>query len=114
MSHELYKSCIQACNDCAAACEHCATSCLHEQDVKMMAKCIEYDRFCADICRMSAAFMARSDDHTSNFVKSLCSLCAEICEACGNECRKHSHFDHCRKCSEACLKCAEECRKMAA
>ena len=49
MSHEKFKNCIDACNDCAADCEHCATSCLHENDGQMYAKCIELDRYCADM-----------------------------------------------------------------
>lgn len=44
MPQEKYQSCIDACNDCMVACEHCATECLYEQDVKMMARCIELDR----------------------------------------------------------------------
>ena len=39
-------------------------SCLHENDRQMYAKCIELDRYCADMCRTAAAFMARSDEHT--------------------------------------------------
>lgn len=114
MSHEKFKSCIDACNQCAAECEHCSTACLSEDDVKMMHKCIEFDRYCADMCRMAAAFMARADEHTMNFVNKFCSLCAEICDACATECEKHSHMEHCKRCAEVCRKCAEECRKMAA
>jgi hypothetical protein len=44
MSLEKYQSCIDTCNECTVSCEHCATECLHEQDVKMMARCIELDR----------------------------------------------------------------------
>jgi hypothetical protein len=39
-------------------------------------------------------------------------LCAEICQACGDECTKHK-MEHCQQCAKACHKCAEECRKMA-
>ena len=48
MSHVKYQDCIEACNDCMAACEHCATACLHEENIKMMVRCIELDRSCAD------------------------------------------------------------------
>ncbi|MGE6375135.1 four-helix bundle copper-binding protein, partial [Stutzerimonas stutzeri] len=40
-------------------------------------------------------------------------VCAQICRACGEECKKHS-ADHCQRCAEACLACAEQCEKMAA
>lgn len=108
MTHEKYATCIEACYQCAAACDHCATSCLNEDDVKMMARCIALDVDCADICRMAAAFMARN----SEYAAAICSLCADICQACGDECAKHE-ASHCQACARASYRCAEECRKMA-
>jgi len=113
MSHEKYKVCIDACNECASVCEHCATACLNEQDVAKLTQCIELDRYCADMCRTAAAFMARSDKHTIGFVNTFCNLCAEICIACAVECEKHTHMEHCKKCAEACRKCATECSNMS-
>ena len=114
MSHEKFKSCIDACYACASECDHCATACLQEDDVKKMAKCIQLDRYCADICRMAASFMAKADGFGGEkYARQLCGLCAAICEDCGAECDKHDE-EHCKKCAEACRKCAEECRKMAA
>jgi hypothetical protein len=107
MSHERFKSCIEACYDCASACDHCVNACPQEDDVKMMAKCIQLDRYYADICQLSATFMARSDGFGGeNYARKLCGLCAQIFEDCGDECAKHE-ADHCQK-------CADECRKMAA
>lgn len=108
MSHDKYQSCIDACDKCAAECDHCAVACLSEQDVKMMARCIQLDMYCADICRTASSFMARGD----MYAKQICSLCAEICDACGKECDKHD-AEHCKRCAEACRKCAKECRSMA-
>lgn len=51
MLNQKFKDCIDACVACAVACSHCATSCLQEEDVKMMAKCIQLDMECAAICR---------------------------------------------------------------
>jgi hypothetical protein len=113
MSHEKFKSCIDACNQCAAECEHCSTACLHEKDVQMLAQCIEWERYCADMCRTAAAFMARAHEHTMSFVNKFCGLCADICETCATECEKHSHMEHCKRCAEACRKCAAECRNMS-
>ncbi|PAV30537.1 hypothetical protein CIL05_05400 [Virgibacillus profundi] len=47
------------------------------------------------------------------FAAPLAKACAEICEAYGNECKKHDH-DHCQRCAQACFDCAETCRKLAA
>ncbi len=108
MSHEKYESCIEACHGCVVACEHCATACLHESDTKAMALCIELDRDCADICSLAVQLMSRGSAFASKF----CKLCAEVCQACGDECAKHK-VEHCQQCATACHKCADECRKMA-
>jgi hypothetical protein len=108
MAHQTHQACIEACNACADACDHCATACLQDQDVKRLVRCIALDMDCAAVCRLAAACMSRGSD----FSAQLCTLCAQICQACGDECLKHPH-DHCQACSKACLKCAEECRSMA-
>ena len=108
MSHQKFKTCIDACNACAAECGHCSTACLEEQDIKMLKRCIQLDRDCAAICLLAVDAMARG----SEFVNKICALCAEICEACAAECEKHSHMEHCKNCADACRKCAEECRTM--
>lgn len=108
MAHQQYQSCIEACYDCAAACDHCAMSCLQEQDVNMMARCIALDMDCAQLCRMAAAYMARG----SEFATGICQMCADICDACGDECARHQ-MNHCQECAQACRGCADECRRMA-
>lgn len=108
MSHQEFASCIEACVRCAQECEHCATACLDEQNVAKMARCIRLDMDCAEVCWSASAFMSRG----SKFAHDYCRLCAEICEACGEECRKHEH-DHCQSCADACEHCAEECRRMS-
>ncbi len=108
--YHTYKICIEACLKCAAICNHCASSCTQEEDVKMMAGCIQLDMECAAICYAAAQLMSLG----SSKANELCKLCADICEACGNECAKHTHSSHCQECADACKQCAKECRKMAA
>ncbi len=74
-----------------------------------MAKCIQLDMECAALCYAAAQLMSLGNDKANE----ICKLCAELCDACGNECGKHN-TEHCRECAEACKACAEECRKMAA
>lgn len=107
--YHTYKACIDACLNCAAICNHCASSCTQEENVKMMARCIQLDMECAAMCYASAQLMSLGSNHA----KELCRLCADICEACAAECGKHQH-DHCQECAEACRRGAEECRMMAA
>jgi hypothetical protein len=103
-----FQSCMEACDACASACDHCAAACLQEDNVKMMARCVALDIDCAAACRIATAYMARG----SGFAPQLCALCADVCEACGEECAKHSN-DHCQACANACRRCAEECRRMS-
>lgn len=108
MAHEQFAACIEACQQCASACDHCSTACLAEDDVKAMARCIALDMDCAGICRYAAGVMARG----SEMAQSVCALCADICEACGEECGRHA-MGHCQECAEACRRCAAECRRMS-
>ncbi|SFH12248.1 protein of unknown function [Pedobacter insulae] len=109
MGYHEWKSCIDACLQCAAVCNHCAASCTQEDDVNMMANCIALDMQCAAVCYTAAQLMSMGSDKA----KAMCVICAELCEACGNECGKHD-MKHCQECSQLCLACAQECRKMAA
>lgn len=110
MSHEKFKSCIDACNACATACEHCASEDLKENDVKKMIDCINLDRECSSICRTAAHIMSMG----GKFSKDICTLCANACDACADECEKHTGMKHCVACAAECRNCAKECRKMAA
>src|SRR3954449_9487675 len=100
-----YKSCIDACLACAAVCNHCAASCLQEEDVKMMARCIQLDMECSAACYAAAQLMSLG----SSQAKEMCLICAELCDACSEECGKHNN-EHCRECAETCSQCADECR----
>lgn len=109
MGYHEWKTCIDTCLQCAAVCNHCASSCTKEEDVTMMARCIELDMQCATICYAAAQLMSMGSEQA----RSVCAICAEICEACGNECANHQN-KHCQECAAICKACAEECRKMAA
>ena len=103
-----FQSAIEALNDCVQACNACMTDCLREDDVQMLAKCIQLDRDCADICALTSEYVSRE----SEFAPALAKQCAVVCDACAGECEKHSHMVHCRLCAEVCRRCAEECRKL--
>ena len=102
-----YKACMDACQACIIACNTCAAACLKETDVQMMAACIAQDLECAQVCELAVASMARQSPHVSD----ICRLCAQICQACADECSKHSH-DHCQTCAAACQQCAMSCNIM--
>ena len=108
MAHEHFKSCIDACNQCALDCDHCAAACLKDQDVASMARCIQLDVDCAEICRLAVAYMARG----SEFAADICEVCATVSDACAQECARHQ-AEHCQECAKACRRCAQECRQIA-
>ena len=100
--------CIEECLKCARACEECVTACLQEPDVQSRIRCIQHLNDCAEICFLSASYMARNSAN----VQALCALCASICEACATECEQFKD-DHCQECARICRSCAEACRQMA-
>lgn len=104
-----YKKCIDACNSCMQACEQCLTACLKEPDAAQRGRCVQLLRDCADICALASRVMSRGSD----FAGAICRVCAEICEACAQECGRFQD-EHCQECARACSACAEECRRMAA
>lgn len=95
--------------ECANACDHCAASCLEEANVEMMAECIRLDMECAAICKATAQLVHLGSNHAN----AACQLCADICNACAEECEKHDH-DHCQRCAAECRHCAEQCLSMTA
>src|SRR6185503_14051159 len=104
-----YQVCINACLHCAALCNHCALSCTTEEDIKMMARCIQLDMECSAICYAAANLMSLDSEKAI----AICGICADVCEACANECSLHDN-DHCRQCADACTACAAECKNIAA
>jgi len=108
VSSQAMDHCIELCVKCARACAECMVACLGEQDVKARAKCIQSLVDCAEICFLAVQFMSRDSLHA----KTLCKLCAEICDACAKECGMHKD-KHCPECARICMECADACRKMA-
>lgn len=105
VQHERLVKIIQ---DCEAVCEDMTTYVKNRSDVEMRRMQLHLLRDCADICGLTAKFVARGSD----FARDLADLCACICEACGNECAKHRDPKS-QNCARICLNCARECRNFA-
>lgn len=108
-NYHTYQACIEACLKCAAICNHCASSCTKEENIAMMANCIQLDMECSAICYAAAQLMSLGSEKANE----ICRICADICEKCGAECSNHEN-EHCQECSVICKECASECRRMAA
>ena len=104
MLHQNHHELIQKLLNCALSCEICATGCLKEEDVKMMARCINLDRDCADICIQAARLLKRDSEIGHQYLL----ICEEICRMCAAECGKYAH-EHCKQCAQACKDCADAC-----
>lgn len=109
MKYQENKDCIEACLECASLCNLCAAACLNEEEseVGTLTDCIRLNLECAISCYAASEMLTYGSDRSADY----CRLCAELCEACERECRKHN-YDQCREASRACLKCAMECRDM--
>ena len=105
--HNEFADTISALNECAAECNYCFSACLQEKDVKMMARCIQLDRDCADICQLTAKLLQSGSEVSSDILR----LCITVCEACADECQRHSSMEHCKRCAEVCRRCASACSK---
>src|SRR3569833_3342837 len=93
--YEDYQECIAACHACVVACNHCAASCLQEPDVAHMVRCIALDTDCAQICQLAKTKKTSNSDNAPAESRD----CADLCQACGDECGKHD-MDHCQQCAE--------------
>jgi hypothetical protein len=106
--------CIEACLSCAQACAACADACLAEDMVAELRRCIRLDTDCADVCRTTAALLARrTGDGDPATVRALLDACRLACAACAAECEGHAdHHAHCAICAEACRRCEAACQKL--
>lgn len=93
--------------NCALTCEECETACLNEDNITMMARCIELDRDCADICLQAARLVQRESEIVEDYLL----VCGKMCRMCAEECRKHNN-EHCKRCADVCEACAEACENI--
>jgi len=108
MQQEQTKLLIDALNRCVAESNRCTTACLAEEDISLLTKCIQLNIDCGDVCSLTAGLLARG----SKYAKYLLKTCMEMCNACGEECEKHAHMEHCAACAASCRRCAEECANL--
>ena len=102
--------CIQLCHDCHARCISMINHCLTLGGRYADSAHIRLLMDCAQMCSITADFMARA----SSFHDRTCHLCAELCRSCAESCTRVAGDDQTAKqCAELCLRCAESCDRMA-
>lgn len=107
---ERSKTCIESCTDCSRVCTQTVMHCLGQGGKHTETPHIRLMLDCAEICKLSAVFMARGSDYANK----LCELCAEICEQCADSCEALAEDDEVMQhCADVCRQCARDCRAMA-
>ena len=102
--------CIRDCLDCARSCYETISHCLGLGGAHAESGHIKALLDCAQICEMSAAFMARGSDLHAK----VCAVCAEACERCAESCEKFPDDKAMIECAQICRQAAKSCRAMAA
>jgi hypothetical protein len=105
----VYPNLIRTLQECAIVCQQTSVSFMGRPDVATRANQMSFMRDCAEICNLCVKYLSWH----SPFSKSLCELCAYVCEYCAKECLRFSDQES-QYCAQMCLNCARECRAMAA
>jgi hypothetical protein len=105
-----FDQCIDDCLTCASTrnttLAHCLVMGGRHADALHIALMVD----CAAICETAAASMARN----SPVHVQMSGACAEVCQACGNDCRTFANDPIMQECADVCRRCAESCQRMAA
>jgi len=107
-SHISHDRVLETIQRCESICEFTEYSILQMEDSSHRREQLRLLRDCADICTLTAKYIARC----SLFAKSIASFCAQICEVCGTHCLHHPD-ELSQRCGQICLHCAQECRAFA-
>lgn len=99
---------VDTIQDCEAICEQMLYMLKTYPDVQARVMQMALLKDCADICGLTAKYIARM----SPFSKKMAELCALVCEACGTECARFPD-QHSQHCARVCLHCAQACRVYA-
>lgn len=100
-----YVACLAACEACVLACNACTAAFREQGDAGMLTLAVE----CRQACELAVVSMDRGRQST----RTVCCVCAQLCERLGTECaaREHATFE---RYAHACRRAATECRRVHA
>lgn len=108
---EAHKDLIRKAAECIAAGDTCVGHCiglLGKGDTSLkdcLVRVQEMLPSCATLIRFAALDSPR--------LKELAKFCADVCDDCEKECKKHEkHHEVCKACMESCAACSKECREL--
>lgn len=99
---------LAATNDCLDKGQRCIAHCLvsfQEGDTELAqcaAKVHEMQAICAGFSYLLAA--------NSDYIKAYSEICAQACQDCEKECRKHEAHVECKACGDACAALVDQIR----
>lgn len=96
---------LTALASCVATCELYAAHLLTSTELPRQIRSLQLCRDCADLGRLTAAFVARNAEHAPYLLRE----CAELCRTCADECAQFAGLA-CRECTEACRRAEDACR----
>lgn len=99
------EACEQNCTACGSICEKTLASCIQKGGAHVAPAHLEALLDCIDICRTSAAFLARG----SELHQHSCELCAVACQRCADSCATMPDDSQMSACADACLACVASC-----
>jgi len=105
-AQDIVSSCITSAESAAEACDDCAAWALQLRG-SSMDRCVLLALDCAEICRLTASLVMRGSEIAENMAQ----VCAQICDLCAKECRKHPHV-HTDLAADRCHRCALACRRL--
>ena len=97
-SHPMHEQVLMTVQHCEAVCEHMTTLLKGHPNVHMRTRQLLLLRDCADICTLTAKYIARY----SSFAKHAAHLCAMICQECGTECSRFPDPES-QHCAQVCF-----------
>ncbi len=105
MPHHRHHQVMKTIVECGLHCQHMITLMTKRPDVNMRSRQILLLGDCADICALTATYIARG----SVFGKGIADFCATVCDTCASECSRFPDQDS-QHCATICMNCAAECR----
>ncbi|MGH7584117.1 MAG: four-helix bundle copper-binding protein [Gemmatimonadales bacterium] len=97
--------CIDDCLNCQATCEATLSYWLARDESQRDRSAMLVLLDCADICRVTAAFLLRRSPRYPE----MCRFCAEICAACAGWCERFPRDTVMMECAAACRACGKTC-----
>lgn len=99
---------LDAANNCIDKGRRCIAHCLvsFQEGDTSLANCAAKVHEMEAICEAFAYLLAAN----SSYLKAYAGVCAQVCEDCEKECRKHDKHIECAACADACAALVDQIR----